>query len=130
MEHYQLIKHLHLTFVTLSIVLFCTRASWSVVGSARLQQRWVKVAPHVIDSLLLLFGIWLMIILQLKPQDNPWLVAKWVGLVLYIGLGTVAIKRGRSGLIRFGFALAAVVVFAYIVGCAIDKTAWSWLPLL
>lgn len=130
MEHYQLIKHLHVTFVTLSIILFCTRASWSVAGSARLQQRWVKVAPHIIDSLLLLFGIWLMIVLQLKPQDNPWLVAKWVGLVFYIGLGTVAIKRGRSGLMRFGFALAAVVVFAYIVGCAIEKTAWSWLPLL
>lgn len=129
MEHYALIKHLHLSFVTLSILLFCVRATWSVQGSALLQQRWVKIAPHAIDSLLLVFGIWLMVILKLG-FDQPWLWAKWVGLVFYIGLGTVAIKRGKTGLMRFGFALAALVVFAFIVGCAIEKSAWSWGMLL
>lgn len=125
MEHYQLIKHLHITFVVLSLALFCLRAGWSVQGSALLQQRWVKIAPHVIDSLLLAFGIWLMVILQLG-FDQPWLWAKWVGLVAYIGLGTFAIKRGKTGLARFGFALAAIVVFTYIVGCAISKTPLSF----
>ena len=126
MQHYHLIKHLHVTFVSLSILLFCLRASWSVRGSVRLQQRWVKIAPHIIDSLLLLFGIWLMAIMKLKIGDNPWLAAKWIGLAFYIGLGTYAIKRGRTALIRFVFALASVVVFVYILGAAIEKSAWSW----
>jgi uncharacterized membrane protein SirB2 len=129
MEHYQLIKQLHVTFVTLSIVFFCVRATWSVQGSTLLQQRWVKIAPHIIDSLLLIFGIWLMVILRLG-FDQPWLWAKWIGLVFYIGLGTFAIKRGKTGLIRFGFSLAAVVVFAYIVGCALTKTPMSWVAFI
>lgn len=129
MEHYLLIKHLHITCVTLSLLFFILRATWSVQGSALLQQRWVKVAPHVIDSLLLIFGVWLMVILKLG-FDQPWLWAKWAGLVFYVGLGGVAIKRGRTGLIRFGFALAAVMVFAYIVGCAMEKSVLSWGLLL
>ncbi len=129
MEHYQLIKHLHLTFVTLSIAFFCLRAFWSVTGSGMLQKRWVKIAPHPIDTLLLVFGIWLMVIMGLG-FDQPWLWAKWIGLLFYIGFGTFAIKRGKTALIRFGFALAAVVVFAYIVGCAISKTPLSWWALL
>lgn len=116
--------------MTLSIALFCLRASWAITGSSRLQARWVRVAPHLVDTLLLVFGIWLMVMLGLKVGDNPWLVAKWVGLVFYIGFGTVAIKRGRTGLARFIGALAAVVVFGYIVGCAIEKSAWSWGVLL
>lgn len=130
MEHYYLIKNLHVGFVSLSILLFCLRAAWSVQGSALLQQRWVKIAPHIIDSLLLLFGIWLMVIMKLKIGDHPWLLAKWLGLALYIGLGTYAIKRGRTALIRFVFALASVVVFGYIIGAAIEKSAWSWGVLL
>lgn len=124
-QYYQSILGLHLTFVTLSILLFCLRAYWSIRGSALLQQKWVKIAPHVIDSLLLVFGIWLMILLNLG-FDQPWLWAKWIGLLFYIAFGTFAIKRGKTGLTRFGFSLAAVVVFAYIVGCAITKTPVSW----
>lgn len=125
MEHYVLIRHLHITCVTLSLCLFCLRAYWSVTGSGLLQQRWVKVAPHVIDTLLLVFGIWLMVIMQLG-FDQPWLWAKWTGLVFYIGFGTLAIKRGKTGIARFGYSLAAVTVFAYIVGCAMQKSALSW----
>lgn len=125
MEHYLLIKDLHVTCVTLSLLLFCVRVYWSVTGSSFLQQRWVKIAPHLIDTLLLTFGIWLMVIMKLG-FDQPWLWAKWIGLIFYVGFGTLAIKRGKTALRRFGYSLAAVTVFAYIVGCALQKSALSW----
>jgi len=129
MEHYLLIKHLHITFVVLSIGFFCVRVFWSVTGSAMLQQRWVRIVPHLNDPLLLIFGIWLMVIMGFG-FNQPWLWAKWIGLVFYIGFGTMAIKRGKTALIRFGFALAAVTTFGYMLGCAFEKSAWSWWVLL
>lgn len=129
MEYYLPIKHLHITCVVLSLSLFCVRAFWSIRGSDLLQQKWVKIAPHIVDTLLLSFGIALMVIAD-WPVSSPWLVAKWIGLIFYIGLGTFAIKRGKTALLRFGFSLAAVTVFAYIVGCAISKQPLSWLAFL
>lgn len=126
MEYYAPIKHLHVTFVAISISFFCIRAYWSITGAAMLQNLWVKVVPHIIDSALLFFGLMLVVMVPWSLGDNPWLVAKLVGLVFYIGFGTIAIKRGRTALIRFAFTLVTLVVFSYILGCAIEKSAWSW----
>ncbi|MDR9439525.1 MAG: SirB2 family protein [Halomonas sp.] len=127
MEHYALIKHLHVTAATLSILLFMLRAWWSVHEVSRLQHRWVKVAPHVIDTTLLVLGGVLMVMLSMWPHQHPWLAAKLIALLAYIGLGTVAIKRGRTPRVRAVAALAAVATFAYMLGAAIRHDPLSWL---
>lgn len=127
MEHYFLIKHLHMTAAGLSIVFFVVRAWWSVRESPLLHRRWVRVAPHIIDTALLALGVALMVMLRFWPHQHPWLAAKLIGLVLYIVLGTVAIKRGRTPAQRGLGAAAAVLVFAYIVGAAIRHDPLSWL---
>ncbi|WP_444678733.1 SirB2 family protein [Halomonas sp. E19] len=96
LEHYFLIKHLHMTTALLSLAFFMVRAWWSVREAPILQRRWVKVVPHVNDTLLLLLGVTLMVMLSMWPHHHPWLAAKLLALLAYILLGTLAIKRGRS----------------------------------
>ncbi len=127
MSLYWLIKHLHMAMAGLSLVLFVLRAWWSVTAPQRLQRRWVRVLPHLVDTVLLAFGVWLMLMLRFWPHQHPWLVAKLIALVIYIGLGSVAIKRGRTPLQRASAALLAVLVFVYIVGTAIRHHPLSWL---
>ncbi|MGC3872273.1 SirB2 family protein [Halomonas sp. GXIMD04776] len=126
MASYLLIKQLHMLAAGLSLALFVLRAWWSVRRSPQLGQRWVRILPHVIDTLLLTAGVTLMILLEAWPTRQPWLAAKLVGLVAYIGVGTIAIKRGRTPAIRGVAALVAIVIFAYIVGAAITHDPLSW----
>ncbi|WP_163557955.1 SirB2 family protein [Halomonas sp. NO4] len=130
MEHYALIKHLHMTTAALSLGFFLVRAAWSVRESSLLQRRWVKVLPHLNDSLLLVLGVLLAVMLGMWPHQHPWLAAKLVALLAYIGLGTLAIKRGRTPARRALAALAALATFAYMLGAAIHHHPLSWLALL
>ncbi len=126
-EHYFLIKHLHMGAAALSIGLFLVRAWWSVRESPRLQARWVKILPHLIDTVLLGLGVTLMVTLRFWPWQQPWLAAKLLALLVYIGVGTLAIKRGATPRRRGVAALLAVAVFAYMVGAAIRHSPLSWL---
>lgn len=126
MQFYLLLKTIHVSAASLSLSLFGLRLYWSVRDIAMLQQRWVRIVPHVIDTVLLLAGISLMVLLQAWPQQQPWLAAKLVGLMIYIGLGTVAIKRGRSAGVRLLAGLLAIAVFVLIVGAARLHSPWSW----
>ena len=120
---YLAIKHLHMTAAALSIVFFATRAYWSVTGSNKLQLRFVKIAPHVIDTVLLVAGITLAAMIG---ANQPWILAKIVGILLYIGVGTVAIKRGKTPKTRGIAALIAIAIFFYIVGIAMNHHPLSW----
>ncbi|WP_030074568.1 SirB2 family protein [Halomonas alkaliantarctica] len=127
MEHYFVIKHLHVTAAMLSITLFVVRAWWSVRESPRLNARWVRVLPHLIDTALLGLGVTLLMLLSIWPWQLPWLGAKLLALLAYIGIGTFAIKRGKTPQTRAVAALVAIVLFAYMVGAAIRHSPLSWL---
>jgi len=90
--------------------------------SALLQKKWVKVAPHIIDTLLLGSAIALAITLQISPFEQTWLLAKIIGLLLYIALGTVALKRGKTRQIRMTALILALLTFGYIVKVALTKS--------
>lgn len=121
--NYFLIKHIHMTAAGLSILLFIIRAYWSVTESGAQQKRWVKTLPHVIDTVLLTAGI---ILAAMIGPEQPWILAKIVLLLVYIGVGTVAIKRGKTPRRRAIAALVAIAIFAYIVGIAIRHNPLSW----
>lgn len=127
---YFLVKHIHMTAAGLSLALFSLRAWWSVRESPQLQRRWVKVLPHLIDTVLLAAGVTLMVMLRAWPTQHPWLAAKLVGLVAYIVIGTLAIKRGRTPTIRAVASFAAIAIFVYIAGAALSHHPWSWLARL
>jgi uncharacterized membrane protein SirB2 len=127
MSGYLMVKHSHMTLAILSLLFFIVRAGWSISGSALLTRPFVRIAPHVIDTLLLVCGLYLLAFIGMQA----FIVAKLIGLVLYIGLGTMAIKRARTCRQKALFAVLAVLTFVYIMGAAIAHSPWSWLsPVL
>ena len=91
-------------------------------GSSKLQLKWVKVAPHIIDTCLLLSAISLAILLQISPFVHEWLMVKITGLVVSIVLGTVALKRGKTKAIRTSAFVLALLTFGYIAKVAVTKS--------
>jgi len=124
---YLAIKSLHMLSATIAICGFIVRGYWMMTGSAHLEHRVVRIAPHVVDTVFLLSGIAMVVMLSINPFAHAWLVAKFAGLVVYVLLGTIAIKRGPTREIRVLAFAGAVSVFAYIVGVALSKSAASWL---
>jgi len=118
---YLALKHFHITCVVLSGALFLLRGSWMLREAGQLQRRWVKIAPHIIDTLLLTSALVLAFWSVQYPFVQDWLTAKVVGLVLYIVLGTVALKRGKTKRTRATAFAAALLVYAYIIGVALTK---------
>ncbi|MFN3711515.1 MAG: SirB2 family protein, partial [Alishewanella aestuarii] len=47
---YMAFKHLHLLLVALSVALLCLRFALRVRESGVLQQKFLKIAPHVVDT--------------------------------------------------------------------------------
>ncbi|TAJ80031.1 MAG: regulator SirB [Gallionellaceae bacterium] len=124
---YLAVKHLHMTCVAVSYALFFVRGIWMLRASPLLQQRWVKVAPHIVDTLLLVSAITLAYLLGISPLAEPWLGAKIIALLIYIVLGSVALKRGKTLRIRLAAWLVAQGVFFYIVAVAITRDVRPWL---
>lgn len=118
---YIALKHLHVTFVALSGLLFLVRGIWMLRASPRLQQRWVRIVPHIVDTLLLASAIGLAVVSHQYPGQMPWLTAKVLALVAYIVLGAVALKRGRTQGVRTAAFIGALACFAYIVAVAVTK---------
>ena len=119
--NYLLLKHLHMTLAAVSGSLFLLRGLWMIAASPMLKRPWVKRAPHLIDSLLLASAIALAWWSGQSPLSSPWLGAKIVALVAYILLGSVALKYGRTRLVRLAAFCAALACFGYIVATAITK---------
>ena len=118
---YTLLKHLHLVTIYITLVLFLLRGYWMLTESPRLQDRWVRIVPHTNDALLLTAAIGMLVVAWGNPLQQPWIMAKIIGLLAYIGLGTVALKRGRSKVTRIKALIAALSVFGYIVAVAFTK---------
>ena len=118
---YASLKIVHVGCVAASYALFVVRGIWMMRESSHLQHRWVRIVPHLVDTLLLASAVALAIMSHQYPLANGWLTAKVAGLLIYIGLGTVALKRGRTRRVRVTAWLAAQAVFFYIVAVAITR---------
>ena len=116
-----LLKQIHVTTAMVSYALFFVRGIWMINGSPRLHERWVRIVPHVNDTLLLAAAIWMTILIHQYPGTHAWLTAKLAALLAYIGLGTVALKRGKTQHTRIAAWLAAQVVFFYVVAVALTR---------
>jgi len=118
-----LLKHLHVTCVVLSISGFVMRGVWMMRESPWLQKKWVRVAPHVIDTILLGSAILLTMQIRQYPFVQGWLTAKVLALIAYIVIGAVGLKYGRTKKIRIAAWLVAIAIFAYIVLVALTHQA-------
>lgn len=127
--YYFTIKSVHLWAVTLSLALFALRAAL-MLADARLRH-WLplRVVPHVIDTVLLTSALMLTTIVHQYPFVHGWLTAKVSGLVAYVVLGSIALKRGRTPRVRHLALAGALACAAYVVGTALhhDPNPLRWL---
>lgn len=123
------IKFVHISCVLISYTLFVLRGFWMLRSSPLSQQRWVRIAPHVVDTILLGSAITLAIQLTISPLSAPWLMTKIVALLLYIALGMIALKHGKTRAIRLFAWISAQAVFLYIVAVALTHDPQPWHPL-
>lgn len=127
---YAALKAVHVATAATSVALFAVRGAWMLGAPHRLRLRWVRIVPHVIDTVLLVSAIGLAVMIGNYPGTDGWLTAKVLGLIGYIVLGSIALKRGRTRRIRVAAFVAALALFAYIVSVAITKSPagfWEWL---
>lgn len=123
---FAVLKVIHVIAAAVSYALFVVRGIWMINGSPRLGERWVRIVPHINDTLLLAAAIGMTLLLREYPGSHAWLTAKVAGLLVYIGLGMVALKRGRTRRTRIAAWLAAQAVFFYIVAVALTRNPLPW----
>lgn len=124
-----MLKTVHQTAVALSATGFFARGLASLRGAPWVRSRLARTLPHIVDSVLLISALLLAWALRLDPTTTPWLLAKIVGLLLYIGLGMVALKPGRPTAVRASAWIAALAVFGWIVSVAITKNPRGFVSL-
>lgn len=127
---YQTLKLVHVSTVILTILGFMLRGYWMMTGSPRLNFRVTRIAPHVVDTVLLASGVTLIVMLNLPVLSQNWLLMKFVALVAYIVLGAIALGRGKTMRSRTTAFLFSLAVFAYIVGVALTRSTISWIAYL
>lgn len=118
---YLALKHIHLSCVALSLLAYLVRGVWLFMNSSLPGERWARILPQIINAILLLSGIALAAYLSMSPVDQPWLMAKIVGLIIYIVLGVAAFRAPSPAVGKFLW-VSGLVAFAYIVSVAIRKT--------
>ena len=124
---YQTIKTIHIGAVTLSASGFAVRGLAALRGAAWVQGRLAKTLPHVLDTLLLLSALGLVWMLRLNPLLTPWLLAKILGLLLYIGLGMVSLRPRLSPALRATTWLSALLVLGWMASVAVSKNPLGFL---
>lgn len=120
-----LVKHWHIAFALMSLSGFFLRGVLMLRRSPWLQHTLVRRLPHVIDSLLFLLGLTLLWLGPWTLAQAPWLQAKLTALLVYIGLGFVALHQGPfPRRIQVLAWCAALGVFLYMLAVAFSKQPW------
>ena len=123
MALYLFVKYVHVACVVLSLAGFAARGALMLRASPLLQARFVRVAPHVVDTLLLASALWLAWMMHQAPFVHGWLTAKVLGLLAYIVLGSIALRRGRTRAVRAAAFAGALLAAGYVVAVALTKNA-------
>jgi uncharacterized membrane protein SirB2 len=121
MSLYLFVKYVHVGCVVLSLAGFAARGALMLRASPLLQARFVRIAPHIVDTLLLASALWLAWMMHQAPFVHGWLTAKVLGLLAYIVLGSIALRRGRTRAVRAAAFAGALLAAGYVVAVALAK---------
>ncbi|MEN9704410.1 MAG: hypothetical protein RLZZ393_289 [Pseudomonadota bacterium] len=124
------IRTVHIACVAASGILFLLRGLPLVAGGRPCDHRWLRRLSYAIDTVLLTAAFALMALLHAWPGQQRWLTVKVLLVLVYIALGSLALRRGKGAGFRKACFLAALAVFLFIVGIARRHDPWGWLGLL
>ena len=129
MTPFEWLKLLHVGCAFASLSGFTLRGYWKLTDNPLLARRLTRVLPHCIDTLLLASAVGMLVIWRTSPLEFDWLLAKLVALMVYIGLGMVALRFGRTARGRTVAYTLALASGLYILSVAYTKSAAGLLSL-
>lgn len=118
---YLAVKYVHVISVVLSLTGFFLRGILMMRDSPLLAARWIKVVPHVNDTVLLLAALSLAAMSGQYPFVVGWVTAKVLGVIAYIILGALALRDASTRRMRIACWLASLAVFGWIVSVALTR---------
>lgn len=119
---YIALKSIHVASVVLSLGGFFVRGLLMLAESPLLAARWLRIAPHIVDTVLLASALGLAATIRQYPFVHGWLTAKVLGLLVYIGFGAIALRHGRTRRIRATAFCVALAAGAYVVAVALTRS--------
>jgi uncharacterized membrane protein SirB2 len=127
---FETLKWLHVTCAFLSFTGFALRGYWMLTNNPWLKNRLTRVLPHTVDTVLLVSAFAMLYLWQLSPITTPWLIAKILALLVYIALGMIALRFGKTKTVRASAYISALLTVFYIVSVAFTKSPWGVIGLI
>ncbi len=126
-EYYPAIKSAHIGLVLASGSLFALRGALALAGKSVAGHPLLRYSSYAIDTALLGAAFVLMSIVHMYPLSHDWLTLKIALLLVYIVLGSFALKRARTARMRAACYLAALLVYLTMFGIARAHHPLGWL---
>jgi uncharacterized membrane protein SirB2 len=117
-EWYLQLRQAHITFAVLSVSIFTLRGLLMLAESAHANSAWLRYPSYTVDTLLLTAALMLTGVIHQYPFQAGWLTMKVGLLVVYVVLGSVALKRGRTRPVRIGAFVAALLTVGFLLTVA------------
>lgn len=114
-------KHLHIMLAVISIGLFTLRFILLLLESKKRNSKWLKISPHIIDSLLLTVGIVMAVKLHINPLEQLWLAEKLLAMAAYIFTGYYTLKLARNRMMQIIGYLGAMGWVMLVVRLAMTR---------
>jgi uncharacterized membrane protein SirB2 len=113
-EFYLPLRHTHIACAILTVTLFVLRGGLMLADSPWQRNVVLRYLPHAVDTVLLTTALMLTSVIRQYPFATGWLTMKVALLVLYIVLGNIALKRGRTRRIRIAAFVAALLTVGFL----------------
>jgi uncharacterized membrane protein SirB2 len=113
-EYYLALRHAHIGLALLSVTIFVLRGGLMLVDSPARHAPWLRYPSMLVDTLLLTAALMLTSVIHQYPFATGWLTMKVALLVVYVVLGTFALKRGRTRAVRTVAFIAALLTVGFI----------------
>lgn len=113
-EYYLGLRHAHIALALLSVTIFILRGGLMLADSPARHTRWLRYPSMLLDTLLLTAALMLTSVIHQYPFATGWLTVKAVLLVVYVVLGSIALKRGRTRAVRAVAFVAALLTVGFM----------------
>jgi uncharacterized membrane protein SirB2 len=111
---YLQLRHAHIALALLSVSIFTLRGLLMLARSPRVHSPWLRYPSYAVDTLLLTAAAMLMTVIHQYPFQTSWLTMKVTLLVVYVGFGTVALKRGSTQRVRAAAFVVALLTVGFL----------------
>jgi uncharacterized membrane protein SirB2 len=127
---FETLKTVHIACALLSFTGFALRGYWMLTDKRWIKHRLTRILPHTVDTVLLASAIGMLYLWQLSPFSASWLTAKILALLVYIVLGMIALRFGKTKTVRTSAYISALLTVFYIVSVAFTKSPWGVIGLI